>query len=83
MARAEKGVAKIGAITIVKEIKEIHPEYIALVKIGGFYRAYGKDAYIISNMFQYKLKKEEKIFTCGFPTKILNRVIAKLESKKY
>ncbi len=72
----------MGVITIVKEIKTIHPNEIVLIKLGGFYRAYGKDAYILSNIFKYKLKKEENIVTCGFPLKVIKKVLAKLETKK-
>ena len=42
----------MGAITIIREIKQIHPNYVALVRMGGFYRVYGKDAYILSNIFE-------------------------------
>lgn len=72
----------MGAITIVKEIKTIHPNYIIIIKSGGFYRVYGKDAYILSNLFRYKLKEEKQIFACGFPLKAINKVRAKLENKK-
>lgn len=72
----------MGAITIIREIKQIHPNYVALVRMGGFYRVYGKDAYILSNIFEYKIKQEEDIVSCGFPTKAISKVMAKLESKK-
>ena len=72
----------MSSITIIKEIKTIHPNYVALVKIGGFYRVYGKDAYIISELFQYKLKKEGNIISCGFPVKTIKKVVANLENKK-
>lgn len=72
----------MSSITIIKEIKAIHPEYVALVKLGGFYRVYGKDAYIISKLFKYKLKKEDNIIECGFPLKIINKVLANLQNKK-
>ncbi len=56
--------------TIIKTIKEIHPKDLILVKIGSFYHIYGKDAYIISYLFGYKLKTfEKKHVTCGFPVK--------------
>lgn len=29
---------------MIKSIKEIHHEYVVLIKIGAFYHAYGKDA---------------------------------------
>lgn len=73
---------KIGAITIFKEIKQIEPKSIALIRSGGFYRVYGRDAYILSNVFEYKVNKEEKTVSCGFPIKAISKVIARLENKK-
>lgn len=68
---------------MVKNIKQIHPEYIAIIKVGKFYYSYGKDAYIISYIFNYKIKTvEENIKVCTFPVSILNRNIAKLEENK-
>ena len=73
---------KIGTTTIFKEIKHIHPSYIALIRTGGFYRVYGRDAYILSNLFEYKIKQAEDTVSCGFPTKAISKVIARLENKK-
>ena len=57
----------MSVINIVKNIKQIHPEYIALIKIGKFYYSYGKDAYIISYIFNYKIKiVEENVCVCAF-----------------
>ncbi|CDE14760.1 unknown [Clostridium sp. CAG:470] len=47
-------------INIVKNIKQVHPEHIILIKIGKFYYSYSKDAYIISYIFGYKLKNIEE-----------------------
>ena len=70
-------------INVVKNIKQIHPEYIAIIKVGKFYYSYGKDAYIISYIFGYKLKNiEENIKVCAFPVFILNKIMAKLEENK-
>lgn len=70
-------------INIVKNIKQVHPEYIILIKIGKFYYSYSKDAYIISYIFNYKLKTiEENIKVCAFPVFILNKIMAKLEENK-
>ena len=70
-------------VNIVKAIKQIHPEYIVLIKIGKFYYSYSKDAYIVSYIFNYKLKiVEENIRVCAFPVFILNKIIAKLEENK-
>ena len=72
----------MGIIRIVKTAKEVHKNDIILVKIGKFYQVYGKDAYIISYIFDYKLKKVEEVYMCGFPQDSYNKVIAKLEEKK-
>ena len=70
-------------VNIVKAIKQIHPEYIVLIKIGKFYYSYSKDAYIVSYIFNYKLKiVEENIRVCAFPVFILNKIMAKLEENK-
>ena len=70
-------------INIVKNIKQVHPEHIILIKIGKFYYSYSKDAYIISYIFGYKLKNiEENIKVCAFPVFILNKIRAKLEENK-
>ena len=53
-------------LNIVKTVKEIHKEDIVFVKIGKFYQVYGKDAYVMSYLFEYKLKKVEEIYMCGF-----------------
>lgn len=67
---------------MVRTIKEIHPIDIVLIKIGSFYYTYGKDSYIISYLFSYQIKKVENTYTCAFPTRSLNRIIATLENKK-
>lgn len=72
----------MGIINIVKTVKEIHREDIVLVKIGKFYHVYGKDAYIISYLFQYKLKEIENVFMCGFPIQSISKIMAELETKK-
>ena len=48
-------------LNIVKTVKEIHKEEIIFVKIGKFYQVYGKDAYIISYLLDYKLKNVEEV----------------------
>lgn len=73
----------MGIVTMVKNIKQIHKEDIVLVKIGKFFYCYGKDAYIISYFFNSKLKiLENNIYSCGFPSQALNKVISKLENNK-
>ncbi len=72
----------MGIINMVKTIKEVHKLDIAFIKIGKFYHVYGKDAYIISYLFSYKLKELEGMPLCGFPLSSLNKIIAKLEEIK-
>lgn len=67
---------------MLKTIKQIHKEYIVMVKIGTFYHVYGKDAYIISYVFDYKLKEEGDTYTAGFPINSLNKVMSCLEDLK-
>lgn len=74
---------KISIVNIAREIKVIHPNEIALIKVGKFYHAYGKDAYIISYVFNYQIKKvENNISTIGFPETALIKIKSKLEEKK-
>lgn len=74
----------MGVINIVANIKQIHSEDIVLISIGKFYYAYGKDAYILSYMFQYKLIEINgtKVLSCAFPKQSFPKVIAKLENSK-
>lgn len=73
----------MAVITIIKEIKKIHPKEVVMVKIGDFYHVYGKDSYILAFLLGYKLKNiEDNCMTCGFPTKSLAKVEAMLENKK-
>ena len=70
-------------LTMIKSIKQIHSKDVVFVKLGKFYYCYGKDAYIISYFFEYKLNLiENTIYSCGFPRQSLNKIIAKLEKKK-
>ena len=70
-------------ITIIKEVKKINPKEIALIKIGNFFHVYGKDSYIMSFLFGYKIKViDNNCSTCGFPQKSLPKVQATLENKK-
>ena len=72
----------MAVLTIIKTIKSIHPESVVMVKVGKFYNVYGRDSYILSYLFGYKLKEIEKVSACGFPVESINKVMAKLENKK-
>ena len=68
---------------MIETIKEIHTKDICLFKIGTFYHAYGRDAYILSYIFGYKIKDLEKNYKeCGFPVSEVSKVCAKLENNK-
>lgn len=71
-------------INVVKNIKQIHAKDIVLIRIGKFFYTYGKDAYILSYLFQYKLIniEGENIQSCAFPTQSYPKIIASLENKK-
>lgn len=52
-------------------------------KVGAFIQSFGKDAYMMSYLFGYKLSKaKENIPTCGFPKRAIKKVCSKLEQKK-
>ncbi len=69
---------------MVKTIKEIHERDLTLIRIGTFYVAYGKDAYIMSYLFGYKIKSVDSTNypSCGFPVGSINKIKTVLESKK-
>ena len=72
----------MGVKNIIQAVKKVHTEYIVLVKEGSFYHIYGKDAYIISYLFGYKIKEIENMNVCGSPINSINRIVAKLETNK-
>ena len=72
----------MGSINIVKTIKTVHQSCMVLVKIGTFYHAYSKDAYILSFLFKYKITKRENKPEVAFPENSLSRVEAVLENNK-
>ena len=72
----------MGIINMIETIKLIHKEDIVLVKVGTFYTAYGKDAYIINYLFNYKLNKTQDVYSSAFPISSLGKVTAILENNK-
>lgn len=74
----------MGIVNIISQAKKIHPKELILISIGKFFYAYGKDAYILSYIFGYKLMKieQENIYSCAFPNQSYPKVIAKLENCK-
>jgi hypothetical protein len=73
----------MSVINTITTIKEVHREYVLLVKIGNFYYCYGRDAYVVSYLLHYKINVIEKnIYACSFPQTAYNKVISTLEDKK-
>ena len=72
----------MGTLNMIETIKVIHKNDVVLVKVGTFYTAYGKDAYIINYLFNYKLNKTQDIYTSAFPIPSLAKVTAILEQNK-
>lgn len=68
---------------IINEIKEMHPESLCLYKVGTFYHAYGRDAVVMSFLFNYKIKElGQNHKECGFPIGAVNKVTAKLQNSQ-
>ena len=73
----------MGIINIVQNVKQIKKEDIIFVQVGNFYNCYGKDSYIISYLFNYKISVvENNICMASFPKTAYNKVISKLENNK-
>ena len=54
-----------------------------MYKSGSFYKAFGKDAYILSAMFDYSIKMvNQNIPVCGFPLSSIMKVRSTIEEKK-
>ncbi|HBC84742.1 MAG TPA: hypothetical protein DCZ30_04885 [Clostridiales bacterium] len=66
----------------IKVIKEVHPDRVVMCKIGPFMHCYGRDAVIMSYLFDYSLKKIDNNYNCGFPNGALNKIMGTLEGKK-
>ena len=73
----------MSVINMAKTIKLIHPESLIGYKVGNFYNSYGKDAYIVSYLFDYKIRNiETNVASTGFPKSVLPKVMAILERKQ-
>ena len=47
----------MGIVGVISGIKKIHPKDLVLINIGKFFYSYGRDAYILSYLFEYKIMK--------------------------
>lgn len=68
---------------MAKNIKEVHPNTLVCYKVGAFVNCYGKDAYILSFLFNYKIKPlEDNNIVSGFPKNALPKLTARLQREK-
>ena len=51
----------MGIVGVVTEVKKVHPKDLTIINIGKFFYAYGKDAYILSYIFKYKILMYKKL----------------------
>lgn len=66
---------------MIETILEVNSDWMCLFKIGSFYHCFGKDAYILSYIFNYKIKEiGSNHKDCGFPIGVLPKIKAKLEN---
>ena len=79
---AEKETA-MSVVNMAKDIKKVHPEDVVMYKVGNFVQSFGKDVYILSYVFDYKLRNtKDDIPTCGYPKNAIPKVMVKLEQRK-
>ncbi len=67
---------------VYKEQKNRYKKYVVLIKVGNFYETYGEDAYILNNLFDYKIKDVGGVKRVGFPLIAFNKVESKLSRFK-
>ena len=73
----------MSVINMVKDIKKAHPEDVVMYKVGNFVQSFGKGAYILSYIFDYKLRRtKDNVSTCGYPKSAISKVMEKLEQRK-
>ena len=73
----------MGIVKIVETIKRQYREDTVFVKVGSFYYCYGRDSYLISYFFKYKINLlKNNIYSVAFSLNALNKVTAKLEECK-
>ena len=57
----------MGIVNIVKNVKLIHKDYVALVRVGKFYNCYGRDSYIVNGkIICRKMVKKNVVFPTFF-----------------
>lgn len=59
-----------------------YPKFVILIKVGNFYEAYGEEAYIMMNLFNYNIRTVNDTVRVGFPVISYNKVIDKFNAFK-
>lgn len=67
---------------LYKQTKTKYPKFVIIIKVGIFYEVYGEDAYIMANLFNYKVKKLDNCVRAGFPISAYNKVISTFHNCK-
>lgn len=55
-----------------------YSDYVLLIKSGNFYICLNNDAFVLSNLLNYKIIESKNFVKCGFPLTTLDKVIKKL-----
>ncbi len=69
-------------IDVYNENKAKYSKYVILIKVGIFYETYNEDAYILNNLFNYKIRNINNVKQVGFPVNSYDKVITKLNKFK-
>jgi len=59
-----------------------YKNYILLIKSGNFYLALDNDAFIMSKVFNYKIKESTNLIKIGFPITSLTKVTERLNAEE-
>ena len=64
----------MGVLNMAKNLKQIHPDFVICYKVGKFYNSFGKDACIISYLFEYSTRTlEQNIIRDRLPQKCTSK----------
>ena len=71
----------MSVVDMAKRIKDVHKSHVAIFKLGSFCKVFGKDAYVISSIFKYKVQMVDKnVAMSKFELRKLNYVKKRLEA---
>ncbi|MBR1884152.1 MAG: hypothetical protein IJ809_04350 [Clostridia bacterium] len=73
----------MSVVDMAKRIKDVHKSHVAIFKLGSFCKVFGKDAYVISSIFKYKVQMVDKnVAMSKFEIRKLNYAKKRLEAEK-